>query len=121
MTLPRVLDEDGHVFHLYVIRIPDREGLWAHLQKRDIGAGAHYPVPLHLQPAYAHLGYKEGDFPVAELLSERVLQLPVYPGLKKKELEEIAISVHEFLAMNADGGMEAPAEVEAPAEEEYEE
>jgi dTDP-4-amino-4,6-dideoxygalactose transaminase len=74
--------EWGHsVFHLYVVRSRERDDLQRHLTEAGIGTGIHYPVPLHLQEAYAHLGYKRGDFPVSEQSALEILSLPMYPQL----------------------------------------
>ncbi|HEX2232440.1 MAG TPA: DegT/DnrJ/EryC1/StrS family aminotransferase [Thermoleophilaceae bacterium] len=89
-----------HVWHLYVIRAAGRDELRASLTERGIDTGLHYPVPIHLQPAYAHLGYGPGSFPIAERLAEESLSLPMYPELPEKWLEEVARSVvaHERVA-----------------------
>ena len=67
------------IYHLYVVRVEDRDELIAKLGRENIGTGIHYPVPLHLQRAYSHLGYKEGDFPVSERLAKEIVSLPMYP------------------------------------------
>ena len=69
------------VYHLYVVRSHDREGLMRHLSDAGIGTGIHYPVPLHLQKAYSWMGYEAGDFPVAEETSREIVSLPMFPGL----------------------------------------
>jgi dTDP-4-amino-4,6-dideoxygalactose transaminase len=69
------------VYHLYVIRVPDREGLMRHLTEVNIGTGIHYPVPLHLQKAYEYLGYQVGHFPVAERVAAEIVSLPMFPQL----------------------------------------
>ena len=69
------------VYHLYVVRVPDRAELQSHLSSAGIGTGIHYPVPLHLQKAYGYLGHRAGDFPVAERVSKEILSLPMFPGL----------------------------------------
>jgi len=87
-----------HAWHQYTIRVPGgrekRDALQAHLTEQGIGSGVYYPLPLHLQPAFAHLGYKIGDFPIAEKLSGEVLSLPVHPGLSSEDLERIAEGVN---------------------------
>ena len=87
------------VYHLYVIRIQHREGLIARLAENNIGTGIHYPVPLHLQAAYKHLGYKQGDFPVAEKLAAEIVSLPMYPGLTSEQQKQVAESVLDYLAV----------------------
>lgn len=96
LVLPEISDEGSHVFNLYTIQTPHRDELRAFLTERGIGTAVYYPVPVHLQPCLRYLGYKEGDFPITEQLSKRVLQLPIYPGLKKQQIEYVAESVREF-------------------------
>jgi hypothetical protein len=69
------------VYHLYVVRTGDRDGLMAHLSKAGIGTGIHYPIPLHRQRAYEGLGYKAGDFPVTERVANEIVSLPMFPHL----------------------------------------
>jgi len=86
------------VYHLYVIRTSDREGLINHLQEKAIGTGIHYPIPLHLQKAYASLHYRAGHFPVAERAAAEIVSLPMYPQLSAAQqarvVEEILAFVH---------------------------
>ncbi len=89
------------VVHHYVLRTAHRDALLAHLGGRGIGAGIHYPVPLHLQPAYAHLGYREGDFPVAEEYARTCLSLPIYPELTGEQLEIVVSAVRDFFESHA--------------------
>jgi dTDP-4-amino-4,6-dideoxygalactose transaminase len=84
------------VHHLYVIRIADRKALIRQLTEAKIGTGMHYPVPLHLQKAYSHLGYKTGDFPTAETVASEVLSLPMYPRLTPEEQERIVSVIQDF-------------------------
>ncbi|MCG2675763.1 DegT/DnrJ/EryC1/StrS family aminotransferase [bacterium] len=79
-----------HVYHLYVIRTKRRDEVYKFLQEKGIACGIHYPLPLHLQKAYQSLGYKEGDFPIAEECAQEVISLPIYPELKKNQIEYIA-------------------------------
>lgn len=76
-----------HVYHVYAVRAPDRSALQRALQANGIGTGIHYPVPVHLQPAYADLGFRPGDFPQAERAANEVLSLPMYPELSHTDLE----------------------------------
>ncbi len=87
-----------HVFHLYVIRCEERDGLKKYLWSKGIETQIHYPIPLHLQKAFRHLGYKAGDFPVAEKLSGRVLSLPIFPELKASEVKKICGAIKDFYA-----------------------
>ncbi|HEV8194403.1 MAG TPA: DegT/DnrJ/EryC1/StrS family aminotransferase [Ktedonobacterales bacterium] len=84
------------VFHLYVVRHPEREALRQFLVERGINAAIHYPQPIHLQPAYAFLGHTPGDFPVSERLADTVLSLPIYAELTEEQIERIAGAVHAF-------------------------
>ena len=86
------------VYHLYVIRVQDRAGLIQHLAQADIGTGIHYPVPLHLQNAYKALGYKEGDFPVSELVAAEIVSLPMFPNLRPDQQERIVREVMNFVS-----------------------
>lgn len=93
---PHVRSERGHVFHLYVIRVADRDGLKAHLAERNIQSGIHYPHPLHLTPAYAHLGYKKGSLPVAEKLAEEILSLPMSPEITEEQQRRVVGAIREY-------------------------
>jgi len=92
----------GHVYHLYVIRITNtcplnQQAIQAELEARGIQTGIHYPIPCHLQPAYAHLGYRPGDFPQAEALSHEILSLPMYPGLSDTQIEQVVDTLKSLL------------------------
>ena len=84
------------VWHLYVIRTERRDALKEHLVSKGINASIHYPIPIHLQPAYQDLGYKRGDFPVTEAYADRILSLPMYPELSDRQVEFISQTVCEF-------------------------
>jgi dTDP-4-amino-4,6-dideoxygalactose transaminase len=86
------------VYHLYVVRVQDREAFQAHLSEAGIGSGIHYPIPLHLQKAYQHLNYKKGDFPVTERVTAEIVSLPMFPQLQPEQLNEVAKKVKEFAA-----------------------
>jgi dTDP-4-amino-4,6-dideoxygalactose transaminase len=92
-TLPVAAAYAEPVWHLYVIQTADRDGLSAHLAHEGIATGIHYPVPIHLQPAYRQLGYRPGDFPVTERCAERILSLPMYAELTDAQVEAIAAAV----------------------------
>jgi dTDP-4-amino-4,6-dideoxygalactose transaminase len=85
------------VYHLYVVRVQDREALQAHLAEAGIGTGIHYPIPLHLQKAYAHLGYKNGAFPVTERVASEIVSLPMFPQLDDTQQLMVAKKLREFL------------------------
>ncbi len=85
-----------HVYHLYVVQVPgDRDRVLAHLNKNGIGAGIHYPIPCHVQPALAHLGYKEGNFPHAEHAAKQIISLPMFPELTREQMEQVAETLRE--------------------------
>jgi dTDP-4-amino-4,6-dideoxygalactose transaminase len=86
---PHVRDQAKHVYHLYVIRVQARELLMRKLKDCGIITGIHYPIPLHLQPAYQYLGYREGDFPVTERLAGEILSLPMWPEMTRDDIERI--------------------------------
>ena len=96
LQLPREAAYAESACHLYVVRHPDRDNLKKHLDANRIGCALHYPVPLHLQKCYANLGYKPGDFPVAEKAARQCLSLPVYPELGDARVERVAASIREF-------------------------
>ncbi len=79
-----------HVYHVYAVRLPQRDEWRAHLASMNIQTGVHYPIPVHLQPAYSDLGHRVGDFPVSERVATEVLSLPIYPELTGAQLERIA-------------------------------
>lgn len=87
-----------HIFHQYVIEAERRDALQAHLKAKGIGTAIYYPVPLHLQPCFAYLGYAARQFPVAEAASHRVLALPVYPELTEAQQAYVAGAIREFYA-----------------------
>ncbi len=82
-----------HVFHLYVIRHKDRDILRAELKKKGIASGIHYPIPLHLQPAYKYLGYGKGDFPVAERMASEILSLPMDGTITNEEVTQVVNAI----------------------------
>lgn len=91
-----MVDGAESVWHLYVIRCEDRDGLMAHLSQQGISTGIHYPVPVHLHAAYKSLGYAEGSFPVAEAYASKILSLPMYPEMSAEQVEYVASAVREF-------------------------
>jgi dTDP-4-amino-4,6-dideoxygalactose transaminase len=98
VVVPREAAWMKGVYHLYVVRVQDREALQAYLSEAGIGSGIHYPIPLHLQKAYQHLNYKKGDFPVTERVATEIVSLPIYPQLQQEQLNEVAKKVKEFAA-----------------------
>ena len=96
LVLPMERPGSKHVYHLFVIRTPRRDALRDFLKPKGIDAGLHYPVPLHLQPAYSYLGHRAGDFPFAEQVAREVLSLPIFPGMTVAEVDCVAEAVREF-------------------------
>jgi dTDP-4-amino-4,6-dideoxygalactose transaminase len=99
VVTPKEKDWAKHVYHLYVIQVEEgiRDKLIEYLNVREIGAQIHYPIPVHLQKAYGHLGCKEGRFPVAEKLAKRIVSLPMFPELEEHQVERIAHEIKAFL------------------------
>lgn len=95
VQLPVELPGSRHVYHIYAVRSSQRDILQQRLQEHEIQTGIHYPIPVHLQPAYADFGYKRGDFPVAEQAASEVLSLPMYPELPASDLETVVDAVRE--------------------------
>jgi dTDP-4-amino-4,6-dideoxygalactose transaminase len=96
LTLPPVPSDSNPVWHLYVVRTAEPDRLADFLRLRGIGAGRHYPEPVHLTGAYAHLGYRPGDFPVAEALAREALSLPIFPGITEAQLSAVVDGVRAF-------------------------
>lgn len=86
------------VFHLYVVRVKDRDGLRDHMAAAKIGTAIHYPVPLHLQKAYSRFGYRTGDFSITEKVAAEIISLPMYPGLKEEDQVRIVNVLAEHVA-----------------------
>jgi dTDP-4-amino-4,6-dideoxygalactose transaminase len=85
-----------HVYHLFVIQVDNRNLLQQQLSAASISTGLHYPIPLHLQACFGNLGYKEGDFPIAEALASRCLSLPMYPEMSEEEIFYVVNNVRKF-------------------------
>jgi len=97
IVLPHVADHNYHIYNQYTIRVKERDNLQAHLKTRGIGTALYYPLPLHLQECYAHLGYKEGDLPESEKASRETISIPVYPELTEEQQRYIVKAIQEFL------------------------
>lgn len=95
---PTVNLDVKHVYHLYVVRTKERNKLQEKLLSSGISTGIHYPIPLHLQPAYSKLGYGTGDFPVAERVAKEIVSLPMFPELGKDEIEEIGSEIRKHVS-----------------------
>jgi len=100
------------VYHLYVVRTTDREGLMQHLKEAKIGTAIHYPIPLHLQKAYAELNYAPGDFPITEKVSAQIVSLPMFPQLTKAQQSRVVDEIQLFLEKSGQG----TADVREPSE-----
>ena len=97
ITPPAVLEGNRHIYHQYVVRVKsDRDKLMNFMNENGFAVRVYYPLSLHLQPCFKYLGYKEGDFPVSEELTREVLALPVFPGLKQDEQEQIVGCMKKF-------------------------
>jgi dTDP-4-amino-4,6-dideoxygalactose transaminase len=96
VTLPYESEWTKSAYHLFVVRVADREGLMKQLAEEGIGTGIHYPIPLHLQKAYARLNYAPGDFPITENVAREIVSLPMFPTLTAKQQARVADSVLRF-------------------------
>ena len=96
LVLPQEASDIRHVYHLYVVRTQQRDDMLAHLKSNNISAGIHYPIPVHLQPAYVKRGYRD-SLPVTEKAAGEIVSLPMYPELKREQLEHVAATVMEFV------------------------
>jgi dTDP-4-amino-4,6-dideoxygalactose transaminase len=94
---PHAAVGNEHVWHLYVVRVSRRDDVLRFLNERGVGAGVHYPKPIHLQGAFAELGYQSGDFPVAERAAQEVLSLPIYPGITVNQQEIVIETLRKAL------------------------
>ena len=96
LQLPIEADYAESAYHLYVVRHPQRDDLKKHLEANKVGCALHYPLSLHMQKCYAHLGYKAGDFPVAEKAARECLSLPIFPEMTDAQTERVSEVIHEF-------------------------
>jgi dTDP-4-amino-4,6-dideoxygalactose transaminase len=90
------------VWHLYVVRVPSRDDVLRSMQEDGVGAGVHYPVPVHLTPAMADLGHAPGDFPVSERAAGEILSLPMFPGITRQQQECVVASLLDAVSRHAD-------------------
>lgn len=96
LILPTVAENATHVYHVYLVRTKHRDKLQKYLTDNGIGTLIHYPIPIHLQKAYQHLGFKKGDFPITEEIADTCLSLPIWPGMKQSEINYIAEKIIDF-------------------------
>lgn len=101
VTIPAQPAWSKPVYHLYVVRTESRDQLQKYLTQAGIGTGIHYPIPVHLQAAYASFGWKRGDFPVTEAAADQVLSLPLFGGLKPEQQKRVAEAVADFASIHA--------------------
>ena len=97
VVIPTEAPNTRHIYHLYVIQTEDRDLLREHLTSRGIETGLHYPIPLHLQEAYLSLGYRKGVFPVTEQVTERIVSLPMYPGMSMEAADYVCDAILEWV------------------------
>ena len=96
VILPHEPEWANAIYHLFVVRTQSRSAAMEFLSEAGIGSGIHYPIPLHLQKAYSHLGYQEGDFPVAEKVAAEIVSLPMFPGLTSEQQQLVAARLQQF-------------------------
>jgi dTDP-4-amino-4,6-dideoxygalactose transaminase len=101
LTLPAELPGNRHVYHVYAVLTPHRQEFMESLAAQGVQTGIHYPIPVHLLPAYADLGYRAGEFPVTETVAAQEVSLPMFPELTGAQLEAVAQAVGEFAAVSA--------------------
>ncbi len=104
VKLPEEAPWSRHVYHIYAVGVQDRDECLKFMNARGVGCGVHYPAPIHLQRAYAHLGLGEGSFPAAERRCREVLSLPMYPELTAEQVQYAASTLLEFLQTGSTGG-----------------
>jgi dTDP-4-amino-4,6-dideoxygalactose transaminase len=109
VVLPHEAEGSRGVYHLYVVRTAQRDGLIEHLKQAGIGTGIHYPIPLHRQKAYAAMSYAEGAFPVTERAAAEIVSLPMFPQLTAAQQARVAAEVRAFLAKTRDELAVTPA------------
>ena len=97
VVVPYKADYAEHVYHLYVIRVNNRDGLQAHLKSKGIATGIHYPIPIHLQKAYQYLGYRLGDFPITDAYADEILSLPMFPELTVEQVKYVVETINQFV------------------------
>jgi len=97
VVTPYVLPDVEHIYHLYVVQVPNRDHVQSALKAEGIETGIHYPIPLHQQPAYAHLGCKAEDYPISTLLGPRILSLPMFPEITENQIQMVVETLQRVL------------------------
>ena len=100
ITIPRQAEYAKHIYHIYAVRVKDRDRLMERLSQQGVSCGIHYPVPIHLQQAYQSLGLTKGSFPVAEKCAEQFLSLPMFPELTPRQIEYVVNQIEQALRGN---------------------
>jgi dTDP-4-amino-4,6-dideoxygalactose transaminase len=96
ISIPVTPSDAGHVYHIYAVRTPHRDQLRTHLETAGVSTGIHYPVPVHLQPAFRELGYTRGDFPVSERIGAEEVSLPMFAELTEQQIDTVVNAVRRF-------------------------
>ncbi|VAX15786.1 Glutamate--UDP-2-acetamido-2-deoxy-D-ribohex-3-uluronic acid aminotransferase (PLP cofactor), partial [hydrothermal vent metagenome] len=97
-TSPYIMDGATSVYAQYTVEVEGRDGVQAKLKEEGVPTAVHYPMPLHLQPVFSGFGYKKGDFPVAEEVSERVMSLPMSPYISEKDQQTVASALRKAVS-----------------------
>ena len=98
ITIPVEAPYARHVYHVYGVRVPNRDAVQEALQAREIQTNIHYPIPVHMQKAYQEFGYGEGDLPVTEMAAKELLSLPMFPELERGQVEEVCAAIRQEVA-----------------------
>lgn len=101
LHLPQERAGCQHVYHLYVVQAEERDELQSYLTEKGIGSAIHYPVPIHLQPAYQHLNYRPGSLPETERLAKRILSLPMFPHISEAQVTAVTAAIHDFYGLDS--------------------
>ncbi|KEI07491.1 DegT/DnrJ/EryC1/StrS family aminotransferase [Clostridium botulinum] len=96
IKIPKIAKDQKHVYYVFNILVENRDGLQEHLKKNEIGTSIYYPKPLHEQQCFEYLGYKEGDFPVAERIAKKIIALPIYPEITEEEVQFVCETIRNF-------------------------
>ncbi len=100
ISIPFVAPGRTHVFHLYVVQVDDRDTVRRHLETNGVAAGIHYPIPVHLQPAFRHLGYREGSLPRTEKAAKHILSLPIFPEMTEAQVSRVTGLIGDSLGVS---------------------